>query len=118
MDPDVLALETEPDLENSHEVQGHAIRNTHADSADNVEDPELVVLTGAPMVNAPLWPITSFTLLCIEEIKDDTCTKKLICLLDLDSLERISIAVHNISLSIKETQRTILRGHGREVNDN
>lgn len=69
VDPDVLALETEPDLENSHEVQDHAIRNTHVDSADDVEDPELVVLTGGPMVNAPLWPIISFTLLCIEEIK-------------------------------------------------
>jgi hypothetical protein len=118
VDPVVLALETEPDLENSHEVQGHAIGNTHVDSPDDVEDPELVVVTVAPTANAPLEPITELTLLCIEEIKNDTCTKSFVCLLDLDSLERISIAVHNISLNIEEAQRTILRGHDRKRNGN
>jgi hypothetical protein len=44
--------------------------------------------------------------------------KSFVCLLDLDSLERISIAVHNISLDIEETQRTILRGHDRNRNGN
>ena len=58
MDPVVLALETEPDLENSHEVQCHEIRNTHVDSPDDVEDPELVVVTVAPTVNGALVPIT------------------------------------------------------------
>lgn len=66
------------------------------DDPDDVEDPELVELTVAPTENAPLEPITELTLLCIEEIKDNTCTKNFISLLDLDSLERISIAVHNI----------------------
>jgi len=41
-----LALETEPDV----------------DCVDDM-DPELVVLTGAPTANEPLWPITSLTLL-------------------------------------------------------
>jgi hypothetical protein len=49
-----------------------------------------------------------------EEIKDNACTKSFVCLLDLDSLERIGIAVHNISLNIEEAQRIILRGHDRK----
>jgi len=47
VDPVVLALETEPDV----------------DSPDDVEDPELVVVTVAPTANAPLEPITELTLL-------------------------------------------------------
>jgi len=43
-------------------------------------------------------------------------TKSFVCLLDLDSLERISVAVHNFSLTIKEAQRTILRGHDGQRN--
>jgi hypothetical protein len=57
VDPVALALETEPDLENSHELQGQAIGNTHVDSPDDVDDPELVVVTVAPTVNAPLVPM-------------------------------------------------------------
>ena len=73
------------------------------DSPDEVEDPELVELTVAPTENAPLEPITELTLLCIEKVKDNACTKWFACLLDLDSLERISIAVHIISLNIEES---------------
>jgi hypothetical protein len=40
----------------------------------------------------------------IQGIKDDACKKSFVCLLDLDSLERISIAAHNISLNIEEAQ--------------
>jgi hypothetical protein len=58
VDPVVVALETKPDLENSHEVQGQAIGNTHVDSPDDVEDPELVVVTVAPTENGALVPIT------------------------------------------------------------
>jgi hypothetical protein len=59
VDVDPVALETEPDLESSHKVQGRAIiGNTHVDSPDDVEDPELVVVTVAPTENAPLVPIT------------------------------------------------------------
>jgi hypothetical protein len=58
VDPVVLALETEPDLENSHEVQGQAIGNTHVDAPDDVEDPELVEVTVAPRANGALVPIT------------------------------------------------------------
>jgi len=57
-DPVVLALETEADLENSHKVQGQAKGNTHVDSPDDVEDPELVVVTVAPTENGALEPIT------------------------------------------------------------
>jgi hypothetical protein len=63
VDPAVLALEPEPDLENSHELQGQAIGNTHADSPDDVEDPELVEVMVAPMLNEPLVAITELTLL-------------------------------------------------------
>jgi hypothetical protein len=87
------------------------------DSPDD-EDPELVVVTVAPTVNGALEPITELTLLCIEEIKDDACSKSFVYLLDLDSLERISIAAHNISLNIEEAQRTILRGYDRNRNGN
>ena len=54
VDPVVLALETEPDLENSHEMQSQAIGNTHVDSPDAEEVPEVVEVTGAPMLNEPL----------------------------------------------------------------
>jgi hypothetical protein len=87
------------------------------DSPDDVEDPELVV-TVAPTANPALEPITELTSLCIEEIKHDACTKSFVCLLDLDSLERISIAVHNVSLNIEKAQRTILRGHDGKRNGN
>jgi hypothetical protein len=73
------------------------------DSPDDVEDPELVVEAVAAMGNAPLEPSTELTSLCIEEIKDDTCTKNFVYLLDLDGFERISITIHNISLNIEET---------------
>ena len=36
----------------------HAIGNTHVDVPDDVEDPELVVVTVAPMENGALEPIT------------------------------------------------------------
>lgn len=58
VDPVAVALETEPDLENSHELQAQAIGNTHADSPDDVDDPELVLVTVAPTANPPLEPIT------------------------------------------------------------
>jgi hypothetical protein len=58
VDPAVLALGTEPDLENGHKVQGQAIGNTHVDSPDDVEDPELVEVTVAPTVNGALVAIT------------------------------------------------------------
>jgi hypothetical protein len=92
------------------------IGNTHVDSPDEVEAPELVVVTVAPTENGALEPTTELTLLCIEEIKDDSCTKSFVCLLNLDSLERICIAVLNISSNIEEAQRTILRGHDWKSN--
>jgi hypothetical protein len=58
VDPVALTLEAEPDLENSHKVRGQAIGNTHVDSPDDVEDPELVVVTVAATANPPLEPIT------------------------------------------------------------
>ena len=116
VDPVVLALETEPDLENSHEMQSQAIRNTHVDSPDEVEAPELVVVTVAPTANGALDPTTELTSLCIEEINDDSCIKSFVCLLDLDSLEGICIAELNISSKIEEAQRTILRGHDWKSN--
>jgi len=39
-------------------VQGQAKGNTHVDSPDDVEDPELVVVTVAPTENGALVPIT------------------------------------------------------------
>jgi hypothetical protein len=62
VDPVVLALdpvglETEPELENSRQVQGQALGNTHEDNADDV-DAELVVVTVAPMEIGALVPIT------------------------------------------------------------
>lgn len=76
VDPVVLALapEIEPDLENSHEMQGQAIGNTNVDGVDDVEDPELVVVTVAPTGNGALVPITSLTLL-FEDV-NDACTQK------------------------------------------
>ena len=76
VDPVALALETEPDLGNIHKVQGQEIGNTHVDSPDDVEDPEVVEVLVAPTENGALEPITELTLLCIEEIKADSCTKK------------------------------------------
>lgn len=54
VDPAVLTLEPETDLKNSHEMQGQEIGNTHVDSPDAEEVPEVVEVTGAPMLNEPL----------------------------------------------------------------
>lgn len=46
--------------------------------------------------------------------------KSFVCLLDLDSLERISIAVHarDISIKFEEAKRIILRRHDGKRNGN
>ena len=46
-----------------------------------------------------------------------TRVQSFVNLLDLDSLERICIAVCDISANFEGAQRTILRGHNREGDD-
>jgi len=62
-------LVAEPDLKQSHEVQGQAIENTNEEEAGDDVDAELVVeVTVTPMVKGALVPSTSETLLCSDRM--------------------------------------------------
>jgi hypothetical protein len=65
----VVGVETEPDLENSHEAQSQAMENTYEDNLDDADvDPELVEVTVAPMANEGLVSSGALILLCIRGI--------------------------------------------------